>query len=81
MFNDKKVYIMTMKELCEYTKTTRRNKNNAHLELVRIQYGEIRCFTAKESSKVVTRGKRVFRKGKTHAFRGLWNHNNVPLQS
>ena len=72
---------MTMKELCEYSEGARRNRNNAHLELVRLQYGEIRNFTAKESSKVVTRGKSVFRKGKTHAFRGLWNHNNVPLQS
>lgn len=72
---------MTMKELCEHVETTRRTRNNAHLELVRLQYGEIRNFTAKESSKVVTRGKSVFRKGKTHAFRGLWNHNNVPLQS
>ena len=72
---------MTMQELCEYSQTTRRTRNNVHLELVRLQYGEIRNFTAKESSKVVTRGKSVFRKGKTHAFRGLWNHNNVPLQS
>ena len=72
---------MTMKELCEYSEGARRNRNNAHLELVRLQYGEIRNFTAKESSKVITRGKSVFRKGKTHAFRGLWNHNNVPLQS
>lgn len=70
---------MTMKELCEYSEGARRNRNNAHLELVRLQYGEIRNFTAKESSKVVTRGKSVFRKGKTHAFRGLWNHNNVPI--
>ena len=72
---------MTMQELCEYSEGARRNRNNAHLELVRLQYGEIRNFTAKESSKVVTRGKSVFRKGKTHAFRGLWNHNNIPLQS
>jgi hypothetical protein len=71
---------MTMKELCEYTKTTRRNRNNMHLELVRLQYGEIRGFTAKESGKVITRGKSVFRKGKTHAFKGLWSHYNVPLQ-
>ena len=72
---------MTMKELCEYSSRARRAKCNLHLELVRLQYGEIRNFTAKESSKVITRGKSVFRKGKTHAFRGLWNHNNVPLQS
>jgi hypothetical protein len=72
---------MTMKELCEYSEGARRTRNNVHLELVRLQYGEIRNFTAKESGKVVTRGKSVFRKGKTHAFRGLWNHNNVPIQS
>ena len=71
---------MTMQELCEYSERTKRNRNNAHLELVRLQYGEIRNFTAKESSQVVTRGKSVFRKGKTYAFKGLWNHNNVPLQ-
>jgi len=70
---------MTMQEACEYKERTRKFRNNAHLELVRSTYGEIRCFTAKESSKVVTRGKSVFRKGKTHAFTRLWNHNNVPL--
>ena len=71
---------MTMQEVCEYVVRTRSVKNNAHLELVRLQYGEIRCFTAKESSKVITRSKSVFRKGKTHAFRGLWNHYNVPIE-
>jgi len=71
---------MTMKELCAYSERVRRNRNNVHLELVRLQYGEIRSFTAKESKQVITRGKSVFRKGKTHSFRGLWNHNNVPLQ-
>jgi len=71
---------MTMKELCAYSESTRKFKCNSHLELVRLQYGEIRSFTAKESKQVITRGKRVFRKGKTHSFRGLWNHNNVPLQ-
>lgn len=70
---------MTMQEVCAYKERTRRVKCNAHLELVRLQYGEIRFFTAKESSKVITRGKSVFRKGKTHAFRGLWNHHNVPI--
>lgn len=65
---------MTMKELCEYSERARRNRNNGHLELVRLQYGEIRSFTAKESKQVITRGKSVFRKGKTHSFRGLWNH-------
>lgn len=70
---------MTMQEACEYKENSRKFRNNAHLELVRSTYGEIRCFTAKESSKVVTRGKSVFRKGKTHAFRGLWNHHNVPM--
>lgn len=70
---------MTMQEACEYKENSRKFRNNAHLELVRSTYGEIRCFTAKESSKVVTRGKSVFRKGKTHAFRGLWNHHNVPI--
>ena len=70
---------MTMKELCEYVETTRRTRNNVHLELVRYEYGEIRSFTAKESNQVVTKQKSVFRKGKTHSFRGLWNHNNVPI--
>jgi hypothetical protein len=70
---------MTMKELCEYVETTRRTRNNIHLELVRYEYGEIRSFTAKESNQVVTKQKSVFRKGKTHSFRGLWNHNNVPI--
>ena len=70
---------MTMQELCEYSVGARKNRNNTHLELVRLQYGEIRNFTAKESNKVITHGKSVFRKGKTHAFRGLWNHNNVPI--
>jgi hypothetical protein len=70
---------MTMKELCEYVERTRKFRNNAHLELVRSEYGEIRCFTAKESKQVVTRGKSVFRKGKTHAFTRLWNHYNVPI--
>lgn len=71
---------MTMQEACEYRERTRKFKNNTHLELVRLQYGEIRCFTAKESSKVFTKGKSVFRKGKTHAFTRLWNHNNVPIE-
>lgn len=71
---------MTMKEACEYSEGARRNRNNGHLELVRLQYGEIRSFTAKESNQVITRGKSVFRKGKTHAFTRLWSHNNVPLQ-
>lgn len=70
---------MTMQEACEYKENSRKFRNNAHLELVRSTYGEIRCFTAKESSKVVTRGKSVFRKGKTHAFTRLWNHNNIPI--
>jgi len=70
---------MTMTELCEYTKTTRRNRNNAHLELVRLQHGEIRGFTAKESAKVEIKRKSVFRKGKTHAFTRLWNHYNIPI--
>ena len=70
---------MTMQEACDYAEHTRKFRNNMHLELVRSTYGEIRCFTAKESSKVVTRGKSVFRKGKTHAFRGLWNHHNIPI--
>ena len=65
---------MTMKELCEYSERARKSRNNGHLELVRLQYGEIRPFTAKESKQVITRGKRVFRKGKTHSFRGLWNY-------
>lgn len=71
---------MTMKEACEYKENTRKFKCNVHLELVRSQYGEIRSFTAKESNQVITRGKSVFRKGKTHAFKGLWSHYNVPLQ-
>ena len=71
---------MTMKEVCEYKERTRKFKCNMHLELVRLQYGEIRSFTAKESNQVITRGKSVFRKGKTHAFTRLWSHNNVPLQ-
>lgn len=70
---------MTMKEACEYKENSRKFRNNAHLELVRSTYGEIRCFTAKESKQVVTRGKSVFRKGKTHAFTRLWNHYNVPI--
>jgi hypothetical protein len=70
---------MTMQELCEYVETTRRTRNNVHLELVRLQYGEIRCFTAKESAKVEIKQKSVFRKGKTHAFTRLWNHRNVPI--
>ena len=70
---------MTMTELCEYANTTRRQRNNTHLELVRLQYGEIRCFTAKESNQVGTKQKSVFRKGKTHAFTRLWNHRNVPI--
>lgn len=70
---------MTMQEACAYVVRTRSVKNNTHLELVRSTYGEIRGFTAKESSKVVTRGKSVFRKGKTHAFTRLWNHNNIPI--
>jgi len=71
---------MTMQEVCEYKERTRRAKCNAHLELVRLQYGEIRGFTAKESSKVFTKGKSVFRKVKTHSFTRLWNHNNVPIE-
>ena len=70
---------MTMKELCEYSERTRKFKNNAYLELVRSEHGEIRCFTAKENKQVATRGKSVFRKGKTYAFRSLWNHYNVPI--
>jgi hypothetical protein len=70
---------MTMQELCEYSVGARRNRNNAHLELVRLQYGEIRGFTAKESNQVVIKQKSVFRKGKTHAFTRLWNHRNVPI--
>jgi hypothetical protein len=70
---------MTMQELCEYVETTRRNRNNTYLELVRLQYGEIRSFTAKESAKVEIKQKSVFRKGKTHAFTRLWNHRNVPI--
>jgi len=70
---------MTMQEVCEYKERTRRAKCNAHLELVRLQYGEIRGFTAKESKQVVIKQKSVFRKGKTHAFTRLWNHRNVPI--
>lgn len=70
---------MTMNELCAYSERIRRVKCNTHLELVRYEYGEIRSFTAKESNQVVTKQKLVFRKGKTHSFRGLWNHNNVPI--
>ena len=70
---------MTMSELCEYSITMRRKKCNDHLAEVRSTYGEIRPFNAKESKQVITRGKSVFRKGKTHAFRGLWVHYNVPL--
>jgi len=72
---------MTMKELCEYVDRTRKQRNNIHLELVRYEYGEIRSFTAKESNQVVTKQKSVFRKGKTHAFKRLWSHYNIPLQS
>ena len=71
---------MTMKEVCEYKERTRREKCNTHLTLVRLNYGEIRGFTTKESAKVETRGKSVFRKGKTHAFTRLWNHRNVPIE-
>ena len=70
---------MTMQEVCEYVVRTRSVKNNTHLELVRLQYGEIRGFTAKESSQVVIKQKSVFRKGKTHAFTRLWNHRNVSI--
>jgi hypothetical protein len=70
---------MTMQELCEYSVSNRKKKCGEYLSMVRETYGDIRGFTAKESSQVVIKRKSVFRKGKTYAFRGLWNHHNVPI--
>ena len=70
---------MTMSELCEYSITMRRKKCNDHLAEVRSSYGEIKSFTQKEWLQVEVKKKSVFRKGKTHAFRGLWNHYNMPI--
>ena len=70
---------MDMKEACEYMVNSRKQRCNERLAEVRSIHGEIRPFNAKESKQVIVRGKSVFRKGKTHAFRGLWVHYNVPL--
>jgi hypothetical protein len=70
---------MTMQEMCVYIESNRKKKCNEHLRMVRESYGDIRGFTAKESSQVIIKRKSVFRKGKTYAFMGLWNHHNVPI--
>lgn len=70
---------MDMKEACEFMVNSRKERCSKRLAEVRSIYGEIRPFNAKESKQVTTRGKSVFRKGKSFAFRGLWVHYNVPL--
>jgi hypothetical protein len=79
MYNIVNEVIMDMKEACEYVVNSRVKRCSERLSEVRSSYGEIRSFTAKEWSGVVVRRKSVFRKGKTYAFRGLWNHYNVPI--
>ena len=70
---------MNTRVACQYMVNSPQQRCNQRLAEVRSIYGEIRPFNAKESKQVITRGKSVFRKGKTHAFRGLWVHYNVPL--
>ena len=70
---------MDMKEACEYVESSRKKRCSDRLSEVRSIYGEIRPFTIVESNKVIIKRKSVFRKGKTYAFKGLWNHYNVPI--
>ena len=70
---------MDMKEACEYVLNSRIKRCSERLSEVRLIYGEIRPFTVKEWNGVVVKRKSVFRKGKTYAFRGLWNHYNIPV--
>ena len=67
--------MMTMKEACEYVKTSRIEKAKKHrLEVTR---GDL-CsgLTNKEYNRITTPMKKASMKGKTHSHTKVWNYNS-----
>ena len=67
--------MMTMKEMCEYSKNSRIERARKHrLEVTR---GDL-CsgLTNKEYNRIAMPMKKPSRKGKTHSHTKIWNYNS-----
>jgi hypothetical protein len=71
---------MTATEIINERIELRKLRNQHHRATLIAIHGSCTPFTQSEYNKVQVKQKSVFRKGKTHAFRNLWNHNNITLQ-
>tara|TARA_R110000822_G_scaffold45861_13_gene122458 strand:+ start:1428 stop:1664 length:237 start_codon:yes stop_codon:yes gene_type:complete len=71
--------MMTMKEACEYVKTSRIAKAKQHRIVV--TKGDL-CsgLTTKEYNKVKVKAKGAGSKGRSHSYTGLWNYNNSGIK-
>ena len=70
---------MTMKEVIAYSEAKRKQKCLSHHATVVAIHGHCKPFSQSEYNQIQAKQKQSFRKGKTFAFRGLWNHNNLTL--
>ena len=70
---------MTMKEACEYVKTTRIANAKKHRK--EVTQGDL-CsgLTDREYNKVKTKVKGAGSRGRKHSHTKLWSHYNEPLQ-
>ena len=71
--------MMTMKEACEYVKTTRIANAKKHRK--EVTQGDL-CsgLTDREYNKVKTKVKGAGSRGRKHSHTKLWSHYNEPLQ-
>ena len=64
-----------MKELLEYSKTSRRKRAFQHYELNKV-HGECQPMTNSEYKQVPVSGKTTYSKGKSHVYNAYWRGNN-----
>lgn len=68
-----------MKEVIAYSEAKRKQKCLSHHATIVAIHGHCKPFSQSEYNKIQAKQKQSFRKGKTFAFKGLWNHNNLTL--
>ena len=68
---------MTMQEVIAYSENKRKQKCLQHHQAVVAIHGYCKPFTQSEYNKIETKQKGASRKGKTFAFKGLWNHKRI----
>lgn len=68
-----------MKEVIAYSEAKRKQKCLSHHATVVAIHGHCKPFSQSEYNQIQAKQKQSFRKGKTFAFRGLWNHNNLTV--